>query len=483
VVLAAAVLLAGASTAGATPNIVVLVLDDAPALDGRLLSAEPTALSTFVQHGVTFADLHSESPLCCPARAGFLTGQHTHNHGVTVNLARLFDPRVTVATQLAGRGYYTALVGKYFNRYGDIVTPGVTGPPPGWDWFEAFAEPAYYDYTLLRGRAGEPLLAEEHGSAPDDYSTDVLAQGAVDAIRSVPPGMPLFLWVAVYAPHAGVLPAPRYEHLAVSLPVWKPPNYDEADVSDKPAYVQGTRAAKPKGFDLRRMARTLRAADDALARIQAELAAQGRLADTLLVLTGDNGMSMGEHRLQGKQAPYVTQIPFYASWPLVLGTAPRTVWERLQNIDVAPTLCALSGCTLGPYPNGQARPDGLSFAALLLGTRSHLSRDAVLDEMPETPGRASLAPPWFAVTTTAQSPLAREGCAAAASGGCRWHYVEYDTGERELYDVSNGPCWSWSDGAGDPCELQNVAGQPPYAGLARQLHDRLSALRTERGAG
>ena len=36
----------------------------------------------------------------------------------------------------------------------------------------------------------------------------------------------------------------------------------------------------------------------------------------------------------------------------------------LSNIDLAPTLCELGGCTLGPFPDGQAGPDGESFAQL-----------------------------------------------------------------------------------------------------------------------
>ena len=54
-------------------------------------------------------------------------------------------------------------------------------------------------------------------------------------------------------------------------------------------------------------------------------------------------------------------MPFFVSWPAALGTPPRTVSERVENIDLAPTLCELAGCTLGPYPNGQLPPDGNSF--------------------------------------------------------------------------------------------------------------------------
>jgi hypothetical protein len=49
------------------------------------------------------------------------------------------------------------------------------------------------------------------------------------------------------------------------------------------------------------------------------------------------------------------------------------------------------------------------------------------------------------------------------------------TGERELYDISGGPCWTWKAGMpGDPCELTRVAGQPAYAGIQGQLASLLA---------
>src|SRR5256885_500364 len=99
------------------PNIVFVITHDQPAVDGRLINFQPTVKSVFKDHGVTFTDFHGESPLCCPGRAGFLSGQHTTNHGVAVNSASLFKPAMSLATQLHGVGYYTFLAGKYMNGY------------------------------------------------------------------------------------------------------------------------------------------------------------------------------------------------------------------------------------------------------------------------------------------------------------------------------------------------------------------------------
>jgi hypothetical protein len=258
-------------------------------------------------------------------------------------------------------------------------------------------------------------------------------------------------------------------------------------VSDKPRYVQELPPLDRGGVELTGLCRVLLANDDAVGAVRAALAATGRLGNTIFVYAGDNGMNTGEHRLKGKETPYVTAIPFYMAWPDVLGTVPRTIGERLQNIDFAPTICDLLGCTLGPYPNGQQTPDGISFKPLLLGTATSLSRDAVLDEMPQiAAGQPADVPPWYAVTTTGASPLAHQGCASAGTGGCRWHYVEYKDGERELYDDSGGPCYSWTPArGGDPCELSNLLftrpSDPTVIALAQALHTRLLQLEAQRG--
>ena len=76
---------------------------------------------------------------------------------------------MTIATQLQGVGYTTALVGKYLNLWGKCCAPKV---PPGWTHFVAFDEP-FGDHANARvvdfveRRAGfrrldAALLGSEH---------------------------------------------------------------------------------------------------------------------------------------------------------------------------------------------------------------------------------------------------------------------------------------------------------------------------------
>ena len=111
----------------------------------------------------------------------------------------------------------------------------------------------------------------------------------------------------------------------------------------------------------------------------------------------------------------------------------------------------------------------------MTGERERLRRSAVLTSYQETGHRV---PTYWSITSTGQSQLARQGCARRRKGGCRWVYTEYETGERELYDISNGPCWSWKRGQrGDPCMLKNGAGKKRYAAIESQLKRQLNRLR------
>ena len=257
-----------AGGAPASPNVVVILTDDEPALDGRLMNTMPNARELFREHGITFTDFHVETSLCCPARAGYLTGQHTHNHGVTKNLARLFNPVMSLATALHDAGYYTGLVGKYLNEYGRLA-PAV---PPGWDRWVAFGDAKYYDYDLWID--GNPV-PETHGDTAEDYATDVISTKAVALIRSAPRDQPLFLWVAPNAPHVPTWQvAPRYRNAPCAVPRWRPPNYDEFNVIDKPLYIRKRRPIGGKGKELRSTCRQLLAVDDLVGAVRDELAAR-----------------------------------------------------------------------------------------------------------------------------------------------------------------------------------------------------------------
>ena len=116
------------------------------------------------------------------------------------------------------------------------------------------------------------------------------------------------------------------------------------------------------GDDLASYQLSLAYADQVLARVLAQLAAQGLLHDTLVVLVGDHGESFGEH---GSFAHNNSLFEEEVTVPLVLWSADGALRHpellTARHVDVAPTVADLMGLADAELPvQGRSllRPDG-----------------------------------------------------------------------------------------------------------------------------
>ena len=131
----------------------MVMADDMRTDDLRFM---PSVRRLLVGTGLNFRNSFSPYPLCCPARASFLTGRYAHNHHVYSHASpygfQSFDDHATLATALQQSGYQTGFVGKYLNGYGaenSLVTggPSFRYVPAGWtDWYGAVERPAGSPY-------------------------------------------------------------------------------------------------------------------------------------------------------------------------------------------------------------------------------------------------------------------------------------------------------------------------------------------------
>lgn len=434
------------------PNIVVFYLDDVSPHDGRLWndpSRTPAIYEHFIEHGIEFENAIGENPLCCPGRANFLTGLHTHNNGVVQNDAQLFDPSEHIGKALKGVGYSTMYIGKYLNLNSSLSPDEWQSHGAGWTHLDAIygVNGSFNNYTL-RTKTGDIAFGTYH-------STQMVADRTIMHLRSTPTSTPVFAVVSMYNLHHPNIPMPEFKDdpRCADMAPWNPPNYNEQDVSDKPAEVRALPLLPDAdGWPMVGYCEEMLGVDKAVRQVTDELNAVGRLDNTLLVFTADNGMSWGAHRFgQQKRMPYATRVPLYMSWPARWGSESRTITDHTSSIDLAPTFCDLAGCVLSDYPAGQTEPDGVSLRPLLNGNATDLGRDALL-EVSYLSGHV----PWQAVRTTALHELGL------------WHYVEYGNGERELYDL-----------AADPWELDNRAGLSGHENVVTALGQRLDELRQE----
>src|SRR4051794_15617120 len=232
------------------PNVLVLETDDQTLAEMEVL---PNVRRLIGAEGVTFDNNFDSFSLCCPSRASFLTGQYSHNNGVRGNALpqggfEKLDGSNTLAVWLQQSGYYTAHLGKYLNGYGRRNPLEI---PPGWSEWRGSVDPStyrYYNYTLNENGVLTTYCAVPQ---PSCYQTDVYREKADEIIRRRAPEGPFFLWVAFLANHSGgprepddpvgiatPVPAPRYKEHFAGTPLPQPPNYNEADVSDKPAGIR-----------------------------------------------------------------------------------------------------------------------------------------------------------------------------------------------------------------------------------------------------
>ncbi|MGI8336771.1 sulfatase family protein [Actinomadura scrupuli] len=456
------------------PNFVFLLTDD---LDTSATAYMPNLKALLTDQGTTLSRYYVSLAWCCPSRASTLRGQYAHNTGVWTNTApnggffmfhQLGRERSTLATWLRGAGYRTGLFGKYLNGYPEQAPVKKTYVPPGWTtWVSPAAGYPYsqFDYTLNEnGR----LTHEKPSNAT--YLTDVLTRKA-DGFLAAKDTRPFLAYIAPYNPHIPATPAPRHRKLFAGVRAPRPPSYDEPDMAGKPAELQRLppitgREAREWDALYRKRLQSMQSVDDMIGDLVQTLKDSGRLANTYFIFTSDNGFHIGQHRLApGKNTAYEEDIrvPFVIRGPGI--PAGRTVDALASNIDLGPMLADLAGAKTPEFA------DGRSLRPILTGGPPPKNwRQVLLLEHAKARGTHPIGPRTTVDGTLEPPEMVRAGVRTkaylapfVALRTRRYLYVEYETGEREMYDV-----------VADPYELHDIAaGNPLLTGLS----DRLRRLR------
>jgi arylsulfatase A-like enzyme len=436
------------------PNIVFILTDDqrwdttdaTHSLNG-VDDVMARTRAELAHDGLELSDTFMTTPLCCPSRSSILAGEYAHRTGVYKNGgnnggADDFDDASTLATWLQGAGYRTSLIGKYLNGYAQLWGSGdAPYVPPGWTEWRGMKNVAFFNYVMVEPDGAGGYVENSYGSAEADYSTDVLREKAKTFISdAVAAGDPFFLYLAFKAPHLPQIPAPRHDGLFAGLGAWRPPSYNEGDLSDKPTWMQSLPPQNSADLDQIRIDQLemLQAVDEAIGGnpafgitgIMEHLRSLGIADDTIVVYFSDNGWLWGEHRLRAKNQPYEESIraPMMVRYPKLI-PLPRVETRFALNIDLAPTFAELVGAAI---PLVQ---DGASLVRVFDGTQpaGTWRTDLLAEAWPDSH-------PWA---------LVREA---------QWKYTEIalDPGnpatpfDVELYDLF-----------ADPYEETNVAAENP----------------------
>jgi arylsulfatase A-like enzyme len=466
----------------ARPNIVFILTDDLDDATFNDVVHLPQLNTLLTKQGVSFTNYFVPDSLCCPSRASFMRGQYVHNTGVLANIPpsggferwqQLGLAKSTIATWLQAGGYRTGLLGKYLNDYPTGAPNNYV--PPGWnEWDSPLGAAPYNEFNYTLNSNG---VLKKYGSAPGDYLVDVLANKSAQFISQNPKGKPFFLEVTPFVPHEPATPAPRYANAFPGIATPHTASWNQADVSNEPQWLSSRPLLDQSTIDYidtlyRKRMQDMLGVADLVQTVITALTNSGQLNNTYIVFSSDNGFHLGQHRLPaGKETPFEEDIHV----PLVIrgpGIKPgRKVNSIVREIDLAPTFAALAGVTPPSFV------DGRSFVTALTGTYKSPPQDALIEHFSGASTEVTRKPdgtivgdpdsetfpfPGFVRPNALPEPIIPPYHAIRTRD---FLYVEYSTGERQLYNLVK-----------DPNEMDDIVTQFPAR--ANQLHKKLLALET-----
>ena len=431
----------GLVQAPALPNILFILADD---MRFEQLQYMPQTMQLLAPQSVRFDQAFVHSPLCGPNRTSLLTGVYVHTHRIDCNSisASSFGTREHLGTMLQAKGYRTAEVGKWLNGLTAGRMPVWPWVQPGWNVWRAFAgDGGYYGFKLLT----EKSTVKTYDTST--YSTTVLGQLARDFIHNTSADQPFFLYFTPKAPHDPYVAENEADKkFGNHQPFPRSSAFNEADVSDKPSNIQAlpllTAAQMVQAEQTwHKQVATAQSLDRQVAALLTDLQQAGRLDDTVVFFTSDNGVVNAEHRLlDGKSCPYeeCIHVPLLVRVP---GVLPRVDTDHLvSTVDLTATVLALAKASR-PLPGQNLLP--------LLASPTAPWQSDVLVEYLSTTKEDEGRPPFAAVRSRTDI------------------YIEYLNGEREYYDLAT-----------DPDQLTNRITDPAVQARVTALTARLADYRT-----
>jgi arylsulfatase A-like enzyme len=412
------------------PDIVFFLIDDLGYADCGFNGGKEIKtpnIDRLAQSGAIIEN-HYVQPVCSPTRSTLLTGRYPTHTGVYTIVSPgagwgLPLAERTLADALRSAGYRTALTGKWhLGEFEKAYQPNARGFDHQYGHFFGMLD--YFTHERMNKldwyRNGESLKEE-------GYTTHLIAKEACKVIATGDQSKPLFL----YVPFNGV-------HSPFQVP----------DSYLKPyAHLKGNR---------QKLAGMLAAVDEAIGQIEAALKQAGRLENTLIVFSSDNGgPSPGDNTplrdFKGSIFEGGTRAAAFATWPGRIPAGQR-IRQPMHMVDWYPTLIKQAGGSLE-----QKLPvDGLDVWPML--TKQAASpHDAILSVSTQGSSRAAVRMgDWKLIVDGGAADIAPPGKKKGKKAAGKYEAVA-------LYDLS-----------ADPSEAKNLAEAQPER--VKAMRARLAEL-------
>jgi len=404
--------------------------------------------------GVAFSNAYCQFPLCSPSRSSILTGlrpDKTKVFDLKYHFRQDLPDIVTLPQMFINNGYYVARVGKMYH-YGNPGDIGTNGLDDRASWTERF-NPAGRDktsleldvinYTPKRGLGAAMAFFSDPKGKDEEHTDGKVADQAIQLLKTHK-DKPFFIAAGFYKPHCPWITPGKYFDMYNPNQISLPKISDETTTqypelalgSTKPWPYFGITADQGKECKLAYFA-AISFVDAQIGRLLDAVEEMGLTDNTIIVFWSDHGYHLGEHGLWFKQSCFEesAKSPFIMAVP-GLKTAGQTCRKTVELVDIYPTLADLTGL------KAPSNLEGYSLFPLL-----------------KNPGAV-----WEHAAYTQVQRGAIPGHSVRTQ---LWRYTEWGFGEKgeELYNEET-----------DPQELNNLAGNPQYAEVVRQMKSLLKKV-------
>lgn len=418
------------------------------------------------REGIQFTEAFCPAPHCCPSRATFFTGLYPSRHGVWNNIcnaqALSTGPREGIrlfSDDLRAAGYRLLFDGKWHvsvhrspadHGWEEVFVSAARGEHHGvgWERWKKHQEPdpsaprvpgtvrrpGWGDYALYR------TLPDD---APGGHDETAVARALEVLPKLARTREPWCLYIGPVGPHDPYCVRQQYVQQYPLEAVPLPPSFDD-DLEDKPRVVRRMRRqywSQLSPSEVRDAIRHFWAyctyLDALFGQVLDALDATGQAENTLVVYTADHGDYAGDHGLFLKGIPCYRgayHVPCILRWPDGIARPGRRVESLVSLADLAPTFLEVAGA------RSDQRPTGRSLAPFLRG-----------EAPPDWPDEVHTQCNGVELYYTQRSVSTRE-----------WKYVYNGFDDDELYHLAE-----------DPHEMRNLAGDPRYDGVKREMVRRM----------
>lgn len=392
------------------PNIIIIMMDDASNYVDPMFDVMPFSKELFKLNGTEFSNAFTSTSFCCPARCQFFTGMYGHSNGVIsstgsyssmeafikplhLNESRQINPSNgkcinnlyrSINMYMKQKNYSTALFGKYLNGHESSNSRfhSMNFVPVGWDKFDMCVNNYMYignmyvmaEYDIKTNK----VEYKWYGRKEEDYLTDVIGNKVVKFLKENK-NEKLFVVATPTAPHCPMTSAYRHRHLLTKWDskfdevIANRPNYHNLkELETKSSWLRNNAKERQELLKIKpfyykkepvnihrlefrkRMASYASVDDGIVKKIYDEVKSQGKLNNTIFILTSDNGFNEGAHGLGHKMSGYEESIRI----PLFISGSPFMkghVDNRLTLInDIAPTILDIIGLIPPSHIDGKS---------------------------------------------------------------------------------------------------------------------------------